>query len=61
MSANVTNNNRVQTEEQVIGQLFLLEDSLERDLQQGLISYDEYQQGINRIYHNISDLYGFTS
>lgn len=61
MNANAQINNRVETENNLIGQLFLQEDNLERDLNAGFISFEDYKQGINRIYHNISDLYGFTS
>lgn len=61
MNANAQINNRVETENNLIGQLFLQEDNLERDLNAGFISFEDYKQGINQIYHNISDLYGFTS
>jgi|TARA_B100000900_G_C20074789_1_gene511585 uncharacterized membrane protein len=38
---------------------FLLEDIVERDFALGLITEDEYEVEIQKIYYSFADLYGF--
>ena len=40
---------------------FLLEDRVERDFALGLITEDEYEVQIQKIYYSFADLYGFTA
>lgn len=40
---------------------FLLEDIVERDFALGLITEDEYEVEIQKIYYSFADLYGFTA
>lgn len=58
LNTNAVTDNTIRNKAQ---EQFLLEDRVERDFALGLITEDEYEVQIQKIYYSFADLYGFTA
>jgi len=58
LNTNTVTDNTIRNKAQ---EQFLLEDRVERDFALGLITEDEYEVQIQKIYYSFADLYGFTA
>jgi hypothetical protein len=58
LNTNAVTSNTIKNKAQ---EQFLLEDRVERDFALGLITEDEYEVQIQKIYYSFADLYGFTA
>jgi len=55
----VTNQVEISTIEEQAQAQFFAEDKLERDFHSGFISEEEYNEGLQGIFRNFQDIYGF--